>query len=200
MINLLFFNPLNHFPIVHLVRTNHCPAVTYVAFTASTLQGKKGMTQQLAEMTSKCFLPQAFANYQPPVLGGDPSSARVNRVTPTAGYNKDQTSVQPVWRPSMKPCYDDGINGTGLRGRTGLWDSGRKPLLTALTCLQEPPGRTDTRTSDRCLGKLPHSSWHFCGISLNCFFISSRTRRGRSHKSLIKQILELHTDMDRCTL
>lgn len=140
MINLLFFNPLNHFPIVHLVRTNHCPAVTYVASTASTLQGKKGMTQQLAEMTSKCFLPQAFANYQPQVLGGDPSSARVNRVTPTAGYNKDQTSVQPVWRPSMKPCYDDGINGTGLWGRTGLWDSGRKPLWLHWPVCKSPPG------------------------------------------------------------
>lgn len=90
MINLLFFNPLNLFPIVHLVRTNRWPAVTYVLrFTAGTLRGKKGMTRQLAEMTSKCFPPQAFANYRSPVLGGDPSSARVNRVTPTAAYNKD---------------------------------------------------------------------------------------------------------------
>lgn len=136
MINLLFFNPLNHFPIVHLVGTNHCPAVTYVALTASVGWHK---------MTSKRFLPQAFANYQPPVLGVDPSSVRVNRVTPTAGHYKDQTLVQPVWQPSMKPCYDDGINGTGLRGWIGVWDSVRKPLWLHWPVCKSPPGRQTPR-------------------------------------------------------
>lgn len=186
MINLLFFNPLNHFPIVHLVGTNHCPAVTYVALTASVGWHK---------MTSKRFLPQAFANYQPPVLGVDPSSVRVNRVTPTAGHYKDQTLVQPVWQPSMKPCYDDGINGTGLRG------FGEETSLTALTCLQKPPRADRHRDLWQMFGKtapfVMALLWNLFELLL---FIWRRTCRRHSQKSLIKQILESHTDRDRHTL
>lgn len=63
------------------------------------------MTPQLAEMTSKCFLPQPSTNDQCLALGGDPPAPRVNRGTPTAARNKEQTSAQPARPPSMEPCY-----------------------------------------------------------------------------------------------
>lgn len=153
MINLLFFNPLNLSSIVHLVGTNRWPAITYVPLTASTLQGKRGMTQQLAEMTSKCFLPQAFANYRSLVLGGDPSSAGVNRVTSTAAYNKDQTSVQPVRRPSMKPCYDHGFHESTAEGKKRRVRLEEEASLTALTCLPEPPRADRHRGLRQMFGK-----------------------------------------------
>lgn len=101
------------------------------------------MIRQLAEMTSKWSLPQAFANYQSPKLGGDPSGARVNRGTPTAAHNKGQTSGQPIRQPSMKPCYDDRFHGSTPRGRVGRIGS----LFECVDLFARTPGQTDTETA-----------------------------------------------------
>lgn len=139
MINLLFFNPLNLFPIVHLVRRDLCPHLTYVAFTAGALQGERGMTPQLAEMTSKCFLPQPSTNDQSLALGGDPSSAKGQQGNTNSGAKQ---------RANFSPAGEAAVNGTLLR-RGGPWDGsgGRsrhvrlrdEASLTALTCLLEAP-------------------------------------------------------------
>lgn len=158
MINLLFFNPLNLFPIVHLVRRDLCPHLTYVAFTAGALQGERGMTPQLAEMTSKCFLPQPSTNDQSLALGGDPSSAKGQQGNTNSGAKQ---------RANFSPAGEAAVNGTLLR-RGGPWDGsgGRsrhvrlrdEASLTALTCLLEVPGADiDTGTSHRCLGRPLHS-------------------------------------------
>lgn len=78
------------------------------------------MTRQLAEMTSKCFLPQPFTNDQSPALGGIPPAPGVNMGTATAARNKDQTSAQPAKPPSMEPCYGEEVRGTGPEGGAGM--------------------------------------------------------------------------------
>lgn len=79
------------------------------------------MTRQLAEKTSKCFLPQPFTNdHSPALVKGIPPAPRVNRRTPTAARNKDQTLAQLARPPSMEPCYGEEVRGTGEEGGAGM--------------------------------------------------------------------------------
>lgn len=97
------------------------------------------MTRQLAEKTSKCFLPQPFTNDHSPALGGDPSSAKGQQENTNSGAKQ---------RPNFSPAGEAAVNGTLLR-RGGPWDGrgGRsrhvrlrdEASLTALTCLLEAP-------------------------------------------------------------
>ena len=170
MINLLFFNPLNLFPPRPSSQDRPLPTSCLPPASCEREEKRGNDTTISREMTSKCFRLQALANYQSPVLGGNPSSAGVNGVTSTAAYNKDQTSVRPVRQPSMKPCYDHGIHETGPRGIMGLWGSGRKPLWLHWPVCSSPPGthtqantckhmRTQTHTH-----RPPTDVWENCPI------------------------------------
>lgn len=129
------------------------------------------MRRQLAVMTSKCFLPQPFTNYQSAELGGDPSSTRGQEGNTNSGAKQ---------RANLIPAGAAAVNETLLR-RRGPWDErsggrsrhvrlGEEASLTAMTCLLEtpppPPGPTDTGTSHRCLGKLGKPA-HSYGMPLN---------------------------------
>lgn len=52
---------------------------------------------QLAEMTSKCYLPQPFTNDQSPALGGDPSSAKGQQGNTNSGA-KQRPNLSPAER------------------------------------------------------------------------------------------------------
>lgn len=123
-----------------------------------------------------CFLLQPLTNYQFPALGGHPCATEVKRVTCTAACNKVKNSVHQ-WNLVMS--MSSTRRGQGKHKM--MWGLGRKPLdCTDLSAV--PPGQKESEASNRCLTKLPHSSWHFfleclwTAFTLSVTFVFGRNR------------------------
>lgn len=152
MINLLFFNPLNLFPIVHLVRRDRLGLTGSTSFYHKLTSMKKGrMAQQLAVMTSKAFCHRALLIINCSIRWPTPSTrAKTQHINETFLW---------AWHPWA---------GSKIRGIV-VWGSGRKPLdydlpATAPRARQKArPPLTDVE------GKLSIHHGIFVGISLNCF-------------------------------
>ena len=154
MINLLFFNPLNLFPIVHLVRRDPLGLTESTSVYHNLTSVKKGrISRQLAVMTSKCFCHRPLLTISHSIRWPSPPQEQGVRAAETrAKIHLINGTFLWAWDPWA---------GSKNR-RIVVWGTGRKLLDYDLPANPPPWARQKARPPDRCGGKTVCSSWHFC--------------------------------------